>query len=72
MRELEPAGERIEIAESIRRGADHRWRAAWRVRARDALDCALSGPFSVLPKFTQSTDSKGPRVRAGLALARTR
>ncbi len=50
----------------------HCWLAAWRVRARDALDSAFSGPLSVLPQFTQSTDSKGPRVRAGFALARTR
>ncbi len=132
VRELEPACERIEIAGSIRRGADHvgdlellaiprledrvapgqtsllvlppttadlrggrmtwpfpipqprkrskarrpglahRWRAAWRVRARHALDSALSGLLSVPSRFTQSTDFKGPRVRAGLALARTR
>ena len=55
-----------------RPGLAHRWRATWRVRARDALDRSLSGLLSVLFRFTQSTDFKGPRVRAGFALARTR
>lgn len=66
--ELGQACARIEVSTPEE---PRRW-ITWRANSRDALDSALSGQLSVPSRFTQSTDSKGPRVRAGFALARTR